>query len=458
MSAKQAKSLAYVVLLSMALIVVSMALIYKSRILHHTIVHSSVGSSYRDVVQSITGQSSSSHPSTTSGCRNCLNSNQDCSIPNIVNFAYVTPSRNSSLNFSFKDWLCVHSAAFHQNPDVIYIHTNAVYNMPMQVSEKEARTLFRHLYPSYWTYLILTQYPQVQVKFIEVNDTTPLGYKIKRLENLSDFTRTQAMMKYGGIYLDFDSFLLRSVDGLRCTGYRSVVGYQADGRIACGMWLSSPNSSLGVLYSKLQGDAFNGAWDTHAVKLLDIVVQSIMQFDTLQTAGSDGREVLVMYHNAFFPLGWSLKDLKVLYDNDINSTSDVTSEDTIESSLDFDNVQTQLSVDQLQSVESQIRQKLVGYHLPKSSIGNTTLHRATQSKVFDWSKSYAVHGFNSGAKKYFAQGKFAGISKGIPEGYSDGVTIEYILQRKSNFAIAVYPALKDALDKNVVKEELITTW
>ncbi len=60
-----------------------------------------------------------------------------------------------------------------------------------------------------------------------------------------------------------------------------------------------------------------------------------------------------------------------------------------------------------------------------------------------WRGSYAVHGWNSVVK---ALGDTQAIF-----GNAEGITLEYVLARKSQFANAVYPAVKHALDNGIIE-------
>lgn len=55
----------------------------------------------------------------------------------------------------------------------------------------------------------------------------------------------------------------------------------------------------------------------------------------------------------------------------------------------------------------------------------------------DYSSTYALHAFR-------------GIDRSVPINNFDGITMEYILARQSNFARAVYPALQHAIEAGIV--------
>ena len=103
-------------------------------------------------------------------------------------------------------------------------------------------------------------------------------------------------------------------------------------------------------------------------------------------------QVLILERNAFFPLSWRPKDLRDMY-----------------------------AVDGLGMYDA--------WAAPAHS-------KPTRK---DWNTSYAVHGFNS-----------ALAAENINFGIFGGITLDYVLAQSSNFARAVYPAVKHALDNGVI--------
>jgi hypothetical protein len=160
------------------------------------------------------------------------------------------------------------------------------------------------------------------------------------------------------------------------------------------MWLSVPGSDLVTAYHALQDIVFNGTWSTHSVDLFTRVA--------LEYSGRD-QEVLILEQDAFFPLGWMSEHFNTLYQVHINEHTEPSSPSNVASFIQSFNMD-----------------------LP------TTWVR-------DWRNSYAVHGFNSGLHMYKAY-----------FGVYGGITVEYVLARKSNFARAVYPAVKHAMDNGII--------
>jgi hypothetical protein len=247
--------------------------------------------------------------------------------------------------------------------------------------------------PSKWTRVIANLPPVVFNYEYSPNETTS-GKPIVKLPNQSDFVRTRVMEKWGGIYLDEDAYIIKNLGSLRRAGYRNVVGRQYLGAIACGMWLSVPRSDLVTAYHALQDIVFNGTWSTHSVDLFTRVA--------LEYSGKE-KEVLILEEDAFFPLGWMSAHFNTLYQVHDGEYTEPSSSSNVASFI--------------QSFKMD---------LPKTW-------------VRDWRNSYAVHGFNSGLhmyKSYF--------------GAYGGITVAYVVARNSNFARAVYPAVKHAIDNGVI--------
>lgn len=122
----------------------------------------------------------------------------DCFIvPNIIHFVRFNKSE-----YSFVDYVVMMAAMRNHRPDWFYIHTN----VPSFTGK-------------YWKKL--TDDPdiakRIQIKRIELPSEV-FGQKLNaawRLQHGSDVARLQIMMRYGGIYLDSDVFVIRNLDKYR---------------------------------------------------------------------------------------------------------------------------------------------------------------------------------------------------------------------------------------------------
>ena len=202
--------------------------------------------------------------------------------------------------------------------------------------------------------------------------------------------------------MDEDSYLLKDLAPLRRAGYKNIVARQVDGKVGCGMFLSAPGSQLVKAYQELQDQVFDGRWTTHSV---DLFTRLIDDFSELE------KEVLVMDHTAFFPLSWKASDLATIYEvkgpND-NSTTSNTS------------------------------------HFNVTSFIKSFDMKGQDTERQRFKSSYALHGFNSEVRE--SAEYFGGFG---------GITLEYVLARNSNFARAIYPAIKHALSDNALAESTL---
>lgn len=312
-------------------------------------------------------------------------------IPNIVHFVHILPPElvsNGNIQFEFRHFLSIYSAHFYLNPERIYIHTNAESD---QLSALERSPLI-------WT-RIISNLPTVVFNYETAPNRTSAGLDVTLLPNHSDFVRTRVMKKWGGIYMDEDVYLLKDLASLRRTGFQNVVGRQSGGDICCALFLSTPENDMITAYHALQDRAFDGSWATHAIGLLTRLA--------VEFSGRD-ENVLVLEQDAFFPFGWGGSELAELYQvHDVDDVEEVI-EWTDTGSLDL-----------------------------------TTFIKSWRWQSQTWRRDfhigYALHGWNSGLR-----------DDRIFFGDFGGITLEYVLARSSNFARALYPVVKHALDNGII--------
>jgi hypothetical protein len=300
-------------------------------------------------------------------------------IPNIFHFTHLQ-ANPQTLDIGFQQFIAIYSAYYYCKPSKIYIHTN--------VNPRAFRQARRS--GNQWTRKIANM-PIVHFNHQLAPNASRKGVAITKLAHQSDYIRTRVMKKWGGIFMDEDSYLLKDLTVLRQSGFRNVVARQVDGKVGCGMFLSVPESQLVTAYQILQDRVYDGRWTTHSVDLFTRVVDEFSVFE---------KEVLVMDHTAFFPLSWKPDDLATIY-----QVSGPANNRTTSNRAQF-NVTSFVSAFEMK---------------PKNT-------------EQDWKTSFALHGFNSevkGSERFF--GDFGGI------------TLDYVLARNSNFARAIYPAIKHAL-------------
>jgi len=225
------------------------------------------------------------------------------------------------------------------------------------------------------------------------------------LAHQSVFIRTKVVTKYGGVYLDEDMYIVKDLADLRRAGFRTVLGLGRYRGIIPGMFLGMPGSELIKLYGSLQDAAFDGEWTTARVDLLTRLVPLF--------AGRP-HEVLILDERSFFPLSWEDWGIKELYEihEDDGEPDPYIFEDARDLKYNATFVQ------------------------------DFKFEPQPKTWRFDWRYTYAVHGWNDALKgKEALWGDFGDL------------TLDYVLAQNSNFARAVYRAVKQALDEGVIVRE-----
>ncbi|XP_032799730.2 uncharacterized protein LOC116936631 [Daphnia magna] len=119
-------------------------------------------------------------------------------VPNIIHYI-----RLNKKSWSFVEYICLRSAYVNQRPDFIFIHTN----------------IFDGFKGKYWKWI--QEEPDLKLRLIVVPVQLPseiFGQKLNpvwRIHHGSDLIRIQALMKYGGIFLDNDVYVVRNLDKYR---------------------------------------------------------------------------------------------------------------------------------------------------------------------------------------------------------------------------------------------------
>jgi len=116
-----------------------------------------------------------------------------------------------------------------------------------------------------WWRVARQRAPQLQV-MVRASPTQIFGRPVRVPEHQSDVVRLEAILKYGGIYLDLDVIVLRPFDALM---YHDVsMGYQLDGHGLCnGVIVAKPNAKFLQLWYQEYAYFLDRSWDYHSVKL-----------------------------------------------------------------------------------------------------------------------------------------------------------------------------------------------
>ena len=91
------------------------------------------------------------------------------------------------------------------------------------------------------------------------------GRRVSMPEHQADIIKLQKLLKYGGIYLDFDVIVVKSFDPLRC--YSATLGLETDDRLCASIIISEPDSAFLKLWLNSYKTFDDSSWDEHAVKM-----------------------------------------------------------------------------------------------------------------------------------------------------------------------------------------------
>ena len=116
---------------------------------------------------------------------------QDFLVPNLVHFIWF-----SCHDFKITDYMCLLAALRYQQPDFILVHGDC---------EPKGQ---------YWRWL--KEEAGGKLKFVKKTPPGEIfGNKIEDVEHQSDVARLEILLQVGGIYLDTDTMVLKSLDDLR---------------------------------------------------------------------------------------------------------------------------------------------------------------------------------------------------------------------------------------------------
>ena len=116
-------------------------------------------------------------------------------VPNIIHFIHFNKTE-----YSFVDHVCLRADFRNHRPDYFYIQTD--------VGEQ--------FHGKYWEWI--QNDPELKERVVLVHIDPPseiFGQKLSdgwRLYHGSDVARIRTMMKYGGIYLDNDVYVIKNLD------------------------------------------------------------------------------------------------------------------------------------------------------------------------------------------------------------------------------------------------------
>ncbi|XP_037510365.1 uncharacterized protein LOC119387130 [Rhipicephalus sanguineus] len=125
---------------------------------------------------------------------------EDTFVPNIVHFI-----RLGDAPLSFIEVVSIRAAWLQQKPDSLMIHCN-------NCSATTGSENWKHI----------KDIPRLTLSYVEKPETI-FGIEISCIQHASDVVRIRVLRKYGGIYLDSDSYIVKSLDKYR--RYEAAIGW-----------------------------------------------------------------------------------------------------------------------------------------------------------------------------------------------------------------------------------------
>jgi hypothetical protein len=179
--------------------------------------------------------------SLTSGYPENKNDFSNNIVPNVIH--YVRLNRKS---WSFVEYICLLSAFINQKPDYIFIHTNVIGR-------------FRG---KYWK--LIQQKTDLNLRLIVLPIKIPLkifGQKLSQNWNIyhgSDILRIKVLMKYGGIYLDNDVYVVQNLDKYR--KFEMTLGWPKNESLGTMVLIANKNSKFLRLWLESYHDYKADKW------------------------------------------------------------------------------------------------------------------------------------------------------------------------------------------------------
>ncbi|KAH6703517.1 hypothetical protein VD0002_g5713 [Verticillium dahliae] len=314
-------------------------------------------------------------------------------IPNKVHFVYILADVTKDFDFQFSHFLSIYAAWLYWRPTTIYLHTNLEANSISVARAREGKA-------GKWSKLIFTLF-NMEIRTVDVPTHAGNGFEIQGMEHKSDFIRVKAVHDLGGIYLDWDVHALRDIRPLRTSGFNAVAGRELHGLLNCGYFMSVRGGRLVRLWMEDMHLAYDGGWLTHSNRVLTKFGQRLVR---------EPGEMLIMERDAFAPGSWENQDTDALFGRHDDEPSNL---------LNFTQGDTLPSYDE-------------------SFFDRFNHPERFPAWARDWSSTYVLHAFKPDRSNHTVEG-FEHISP------------RYVLERRSNFARAVYPVAKRMYEQGLVE-------
>ena len=321
----------------------------------------------------------------------CKTDGKKAEIPNIVNSVYILSDPvDGTFPLQFSHYLSLYAAWYRWQPDIIYLHTNVEANSSAvrRAQSGEAGKWAQRFF----------EIPGLVINTMQVPTHAGNGKEITGMEHKSDFVRVRAVHDFGGVYIDMDVHPLRDIKPLREAGFEAVSGKQLDGYINSGTFLSAKGGRMVKLWLEAMNQVYDGGWTTHSNGALTEVGQRLAK---------EPCKMLTLESAAFAPVGWRWFNGERLFGNYFNDDDSKVRFDRDGNLADYPDVLDK----------------------PASPL---------MSWAHDWRCTFLLHAFSPKKPRY-----------GIKD---NGITPRYIMERRSNFARAVYPMVRSMYASGLIDD------
>ena len=219
----------------------------------------------------------------TKTCEKKCVSTLEGGIPHLVHFIKVDSS------FGFLDWVVVMAARKMIRPEKIFIFSASELNS----------CWWNHTKP-FVTHIILPKQAWV---------TKQNNIVLHEPAHKADFLRTTLVYHFGGMYMDNDIVAVKSFDPL--LNNQVVLSRQHGGSPNNGLMMARKHSCFMCRFARLACQRYDGGWSTHSVHTLDWIVNHEL--------GKFHNVTILSFEHGFFQFGWNDKDLRKLFELDMES-------------------------------------------------------------------------------------------------------------------------------------------